>query len=260
MTRALTRTNFHHSRLIRVLADLAMLDAAESATAFAEKLGQWLDLNDAITLYAVHNASASKPPVSPSRAESGTGKAIGDELTRVRTALVSSITKGSSPRDAKTRAALPAPQLDTPLDAATAFEPYRRYYLTHQRDMDTHIGPLRAQVREVLAKASPALRTLAALDSVFDGMLCEREGKLLARLPGLLEQRFDQLLQTHQPKLVDTAVADTPAQGMTTGAWLVRFGHELQTVLLAELDVRLQPTLGLIEAFNNDTKPHHTHE
>ena len=34
----------------------------------------------------------------------------------------------------------------------------------------------------------------------------------------------------------------------------VRDDHELQTVLLAELDLRLQPTLGLLEAYENETR------
>lgn len=252
MARALTRTNLHNSRLIRVLTDLAMLDAIAPATGFAETLGSWLDLNDAITLCAVHNASAAaKPPKTPARAESGAGTAMGGELVRVRTALSDSITRGSKPRVTRH-----APKLDAPIDAATAFEPYRRHYLAHQRDMDTRIGPLRAQVRDSLAKASPALRTLAALDSVFDGILCERESKLLARLPWLMEQRFAQLHQTYQQGAVEAAHADNPSLWMTPGAWMTRFEHELQTVLLAELDVRLQPTVGLIEALENQTTPH----
>lgn len=257
MTRALTRTNLHHSRLIRVLTDLAMLDTIEPATGFAETLGSWLDLNDAITLCAVHNASAAaRPPKTPARAESGAGTAMGGELVRVRTALADSITKRRSPRDTKPRVTRHAPKLDAPTDAATAFEPYRRHYLAHQRDMDTRIAPLRAQVRDSLAKASPALRTLAALDSVFAGMLCDRESKLLARLPWLMEQRFLQLHQTYQQGSVEAAQTDNPSLWMTPGAWMTRFEHELQTVLLAELDVRLQPTVGLIEALENQTTPH----
>ena len=42
---------------------------------------------------------------------------------------------------------------------------------------------------------------------------------------------------------------------MKDGAWLARFCHELQTVLLAELDLRLQPTLGLLEAYQKEIKP-----
>lgn len=260
MTRALTRTHLHHSRLIRVLADLAMLDAKEPATAFAEKLGLWLDLNDAITLCTVHNTCTARPHVAPSGAGSDAATALSNELVRVRTALVNAITQGNSRKGAKSRVTLPSPKPDAPLDPATTFEPYRRYYLAHQRDMDTHIGPLRTQVREVLAKVSPTLKTLAALDSVFDGILCDRESKLLARLPGLMAQRFAQLHQKHQQKLAEETHANTPAPWMAPGAWLAGFGHELQTVLLAELEVRLQPTVGLIEALINETRPHHINE
>jgi hypothetical protein len=72
----------------------------------------------------------------------------------------------------------------------------------------------------------------------------------------LLEQRFEQLLKTHQQKLVETQQADNPAIWMNPGAWLARFCNELQTMLLAELDLRLQPTVGLIEAFNNQITKH----
>ena len=256
MTRAFTRTNLHSSRLIRVLNDLALLDAVEPSIAFAEKLGLWLDLNDAITLCAAHNTSTARQQTIPSQVASIQPVAIGDALAALQAGFAISITKGSSPKGGKTRMALPSPKLDDPLEIATAYEPYRRYYLAHQRHMDSSVGPLRARVREVLAKASPTLKTLAALDAVFDGVLGEREAKLLAKLPSLLEQRFQQLLKKHQQVLFETQQADDPAGWMKPGGWLVRFCHELQTVLLAELDVRLQPTIGLIEAFNNEMTTH----
>ena len=256
MTRAFTRTNLHSSKLIRVLNDLALLDAVEPGTAFAERLGLWLDLNDAITLCAAHNAATARQQTMPSQVMSVKPVAIGDELAAVQAALANSITKGSSLKGGQARMALPSPKLDEPLEIATAYEPYRRYYLAHQRNMDSSVGPLRARARELLAKASPALKTLAALDAVFDGVLCDRESKLLAKLPSLLEQRFGQLLKTHQQALIETQQADDPAGWMKPGGWLVRFCHELQTVLLAELDVRLQPTIGLAEAFNNEMTTH----
>lgn len=253
MTRALTRTHFHSSRLIRVLADLSLAQGVVSGTAFAEKLGLWLDLHDAINLCAAHNASASAAAPGAQTASSG---AIGDEYTRIQAALVNSITQRGAPNPGRTRIALPLPQPGESIEDARAYEPYRRYYLAHQRDMELRVRPLRAQVREVLAKASPALKKLAALDAVFDAILGARESKLLATIPLLLEQRFQQLLQAHQQMLADAQQDDNPAFWMKTGAWLARFCHELQTVLLAELDVRLQPTLGLIEAFNHEITQH----
>ena len=34
------------------------------------------------------------------------------------------------------------------------------------------------------------------------------------------------------------------------GGWLAAYGADLREALLAELDLRLQPTLGLLDAYN----------
>lgn len=238
MTRALTRTNFHSSRLIRVLSDLAVVDAVEPGTAFAEKLGLWLNLRDAITLHAALNESSASQPLAPLGVKSVTLVAIGDEFARVRTGLVNSITQSC------------------PSSPGADYEPYRRYHAAQQRAMEASVRPLRASVRAVLAEASPALKTLADLDATFDAMVCEREGKLLATVPALLKRRFEQLRQAHLQMLVDTQQADDSALSATPGAWAARFRDEMQTALLAELDLRLQPTLGLMEALNHEMTAH----
>jgi hypothetical protein len=144
------------------------------------------------------------------------------------------------------------PQGDMPPELTPAYEPYRRYYLAHQRDMDLSVPPLRSRVRERLATMSPALRQLAALDGTFENILCEREALLLAKLPQILKKRFAHLRLQHQQALMDTQQADTPELWMQPGGWLARFCNELQTVLLAELDLRLQPAVGLLEALQHE--------
>ena len=264
MTRALTRTHLHSSTLIRVLADLAVLDTVEPGSAFAEKLGLWLGLHDAIALHAAHNpgstGSAAKVAGAAFGAKAGAAPPpqlpLGDEFTRIRASLVQSITSGSSAGTDRTHMALPALDTTAPLDAATAFEPFRRDYLARQREMEARIRPLRAHVREALARTSPTLKQLAALDAVFDDILSEREGKLLALIPSLLKRRFEQLRKAHSQQLDDAQPAERPNPGSKTDGWLARFDHEWHATLLAELDVRLQPTLGLIEAFHHETNPH----
>ena len=257
MTRALPRTNFHSSRLIRFLADLSMVDAVEPGNAFAEKLGLWVDFTDAITLSAVHNTNAAGPTDASAGMPSQAGVAIADELNRIRTRLENSITKSGSASAGGTRIAFPAPVLELPMDLTAAYTPYRRYHAAHQRDMDLSIPPLRANVRQALTSASPALKKLAALDAALDGILSDREEKLLAKLPLLFKSRFVQLFTAHHQRLSDTGQADNPAVWMHAGGWLARFCSDLQTVLLAELDLRLQPALGLIEAFNQEIEDRH---
>ncbi len=257
MTRALTRTNFHSSRLIRTLADLAVLETTDPTFAFAEKLGQWIDFAEAIALTGVHKASTASAPEAQSALPSIAEVSLGEAFARMRIGMESTITKSSTPSTARVRSELALPKLEAPLDDVKVYAPFRRYHLAHQRNMESNARTVRAKVRDGLANASPRLQQLAALDAAFDGILCEREAMLLSTLPALLEKRFNQLRKAHQQTLLATPQTDdNPNAWMKPGAWLARFCSELQAVLLAELDLRLQPAVGLLEAFNFE-KPQH---
>lgn len=250
MTRALPRTNFNQSRLIRFLADLSVVDAVEPKQAFAERLGKWLDFADAITLHSAHNERGASPVAVPSGGRSVT--AAEEAFARTRTALVNSIVRSCSPGAGETRIKLPIPKPGMAIEAATTYEPYLRFYLAHQRDMEAGVRPLRITVRQAVSDASSAHRQLAALDAALDKALGVRERQLLATVPLLLEKRFAQLFKAHQLTLEASRQEDDPASWMQPDGWLAVFCQELQGVLLAELDVRLQPITGLIEAFSNE--------
>lgn len=247
MTRAPTRTRFTASPLIRALSDLALLETAEPGAAFAEQLSAWLNLHDAIALRSVLSL---RVVAAASGACAGDKVKLGEELARVRATLAGAITLSDGGRGRKRSVALPPDLSDLP--AGASFEPYRRYYLAHQRDMDTRIGVLRVRARDVLTQTSGALAKLAALDGVYDATLKETEGKLLSTIPALLEKRFHQLRSAHQQRMADAPQLDKPAPAQTAGSWAQHFCQDMQAVLLAELDVRLQPTLGLVEAYNQE--------
>ena len=241
MTRALTRTHFHSSRLIRILTDLACVQATEPGTGFAEKLGLWVDYTNAIKLCAVHNNDSPARPAPPADAPP-----MDAEFARQRALLERAITTASLPQAESAAGTVQA--MPTASDITVAFEPYRRYYVAQQRDMELKVPPLRSRVRDALAQAAPAQRQLAALDAALDGILSEREARLLGALPQLLKKRFGHLLKAHH-----LAQADAPATAAPKpAACLTGFGQEMQTVLLAELDLRLQPALGLIEALHHE--------
>ncbi|WP_334189357.1 DUF3348 domain-containing protein [Noviherbaspirillum sp.] len=253
MTRAVPRTSFHSSKLIRRLADLGLVDAVEPGTAFAEKLGEWVHFADAITLSAVHGGSPASLRTKSPRAYTAARDAIDLECGRIQTFLVNSITRSFSPASGRTHIQLPALHPELPMNFTSAYAPYRRFYEAHQRDMDTSIRPLRTNTREALAKASPALGKLAELDAALETILRDRESRLLMKVPSLLRRRFEELFKEHQQRLADAQQADNPTDWMRAGGWLTRFCNDMQTLLLAEVEFRLQPTLGLIEAFKQDT-------
>ena len=256
MPRASPRKKFHSSNLIRVLSDLALVEICQPGNAFAEELGLWLNLDDAITLHAVHAAGSTTPL---SRSGSTDKIALDEEFTRLRANLAQLDLPGGATNPSISRIDRLPNQRGATDDAPATYEPYRRCYVAHQRTMESSIRPFRIKVREVLSGTSPTLAKLADLDAVFDRSLAEREKKLLAKLPSLLDARFKQLRQSHQQSLADLQDAENAkgrALSMNPEAWLGRFCLELQAVVRAELDARLDPTLGLIEAYNLETTRH----
>ena len=253
---AAPRPNFNSSRLVRLLAGLALVEGVESKQAFAQRLGQWVSFTDAMTLHAALDVGTAPALSEPSAAQlvtqTASHAAVKAEFLRVHAAMVDLINRSCSPAPGMARIKFPVPQPDVPQELVTAYTPFHRFFLALQREMDAAVGSLRAKVRQTLATASPALGQLVALDAALAQILADRERRLLATVPALLEKRFAQLFKAHQQALADAGQVDDPAAWMRPGAWLANFRDELRAVLLAELDLRLQPVMGLIETFGNE--------
>jgi hypothetical protein len=245
MTRVLPRTNFHSSHLIRCLAELDLSNDVDPANDFADELGQWMHFTDAIAFSSVLESGRTKLAAQSPELRAATGARLSAQFERIHDSMVSTITKSCALPRGKSLIELPLP-----VDLDASYAPYRRFYEAHQRNMEQSVEPLRVNLRDALAKASPSLRKLAELDVVMDRFLREREGRLLARVPVLLQKRFDAQYAAHQEQLTQSGQADTLAAWTQPGGWLARFCQELQTLLLAEAELRLQPSAGLLEAFN----------
>lgn len=207
------RSNFNRSALVRQLAGWLPAPSEAPRQDIAERLGPWLNVADAIALHAALQALPGvKAARRTSSAPAGEARA---GLERVR--------------DTLSRAIAAPPALAITADDAE-FAPHHQRCLDQQRRMEMAIDALRDHLRRSLAQASPRLAQLATLDATLDQMLGGREQKLLAGVPAWLKARFEQLRQSRPDD------------------WPPLFEHELQQTLLAELDLRLQPLLGLVEA------------
>ncbi|NMF87521.1 DUF3348 domain-containing protein [Aromatoleum petrolei] len=250
MAQGVSRTHINGSGLVRALGGLTAADVPASKQSFADRLGQWLGFADALTLYSALNAGTPGDAVPSSGAPSQDGEALRQAMVHLRDALTESIANDGVFRPGPARIELPTPDPLVPVESAADFAPYHRYYLAHQRDMAVRVGPLRAMVRAALQGRSGALGRLAALDAVMDQALAARERELLATVPALLGRRFEQCYNAHRATLAETPTADDAARWMQPGGWLAEFCREMQSVLLAEVDLRLQPVAGLIAALD----------
>ena len=262
MLQAPQRTALSGPALIRLLARLADVDVPESRQSLSDRLSQWLGWTDAIALSSALNGA---PPAVPAGARAF-GRAEEDECARVRVSLAKSIAGdsvfaaarrhgaahasglGSGPGSAHAHAlALASSQQASPAEAAADYAVFRQRYLALQQSMETSIGPLRVRLRSLLAVKTPALARLAVVDAVMERALSERERSLLGAVPGMLAAHFERLRVTEQAALT-AAEASGDVAALTPGAWLDVFRKDMQSVLLAELDVRFQPVEGLLAA------------
>ncbi len=216
-------------------------DLADAAGAdVVQRLGQWLSPMDAVQLNAALHTIESHAGTAAKAA----GRAVDvdavqalyqagcDELD----ALVATVSAPEpAPRGRAARlGVLPVVEAVTAPELAPRLN---RYQFVRQQFVPK-VAALRSRLRQHLARGSTGQQQLAALDAVMEQMLGTQEHKLWGRLPGLLERRWKQR-STSQ----GVAAAST--------AWLRGFEQDMQALLNAELQVRLQPVQGLVQAARN---------
>jgi len=225
--------NFNSSKLVRLLSEAGLAEAELSRQDFAERVSLWVGAFDAVRLSDVLQALPAIEAGAPLRTRRSQLQALTLECQRLRNSLVP-----------------PASQCHPPVaseggEVVASEAAYRKFHGDQQRQMATKIAPFRARVRQALDGGSAPLRQLAALDAVMETLLAAREHSTLSKLPGFLEAHFKRLRQAHQ--------ATANAQGQPVG-WPQALGQALNEALQAELDVRMQPVMGLLEAFNNEVE------
>jgi Protein of unknown function (DUF3348) len=241
MVQAPQRTAFSGPTLIRLLARLADVEVTESRQSLSDRLSQWLHWTDAIALSTA--LSGNVPAVPPGARAPGSAEET--ECARVRGTLVNAIAGGAPA--AKRHGAAKTSAHGAPMDAAVDYAAFRQIYLSMQQTMETGIGNLRSRLRAKLSAGTPGTSRLAEVDAVMERALGARERSLLATVPGLLGGHFERMRKAERETLTD-AQPPEDAPVVKPGAWLNVFRKDMQSVLLAELDLRFQPVEGLLAA------------
>ncbi|MGY4883212.1 DUF3348 domain-containing protein [Xanthomonas citri pv. eucalyptorum] len=226
---------------IRLLARLSNAHIAQSNHALADRLSQWIDWTRAV---AVSKALDGKLPDAEDLPEPRPLDA--EACARVRTALATSSVAELEALVARMRAEAHNAALASAPVAAPDFAPFRQHYLAMQRAMRTATGDLRGRLRDLLALVSTDMARLAEVDAVMELTLSPREQSLLNTVPSLLGAHFERLRDAAQAQHRPTD--DEAAPRAVPDGWLDVFRKDMQSVLLAELDVRFHPIEGLLAA------------
>ncbi|WP_148863974.1 DUF3348 family protein [Marinobacter fonticola] len=217
------------ARLLQSLTAAGTQARKESLPCFAERLSRLFGLGDTMKLDDALAFRSRQPGIPQSAVLQG----LVQEFARNRRLLAKRIHTYGTDVD--------------PGDHPTA-EPYVHALLATQRKIAATTRQLRDKVRKAMQDQGQNLARLAELDAVFDHTMASYTAQCFARVPKTLEQRF---------RALETEPGGASRSGSAPGNWLHRYCEEAQSLLLAELDVRLEPVLGLLEAFHNEVSHHH---
>ena len=219
MARGSWPTGVRSAALVRLLAQMTAVEATGPEPSFVETLGRWLHWTDAVALSGALGSGAVAPEgtAQPARATGAT--AAQREFDRVRSSLGAAIDDDSDIRS--------EPDLAV----------FRRHYMERQQTMDSAISALRKRLRAALARRSPGHARLAAADAALEAALAPRERAALSALPGLLDEHW------RRANAADDRAGALPA---------TQRAKDLRSLLHAELELRLQPVQGLLEALTAD--------
>lgn len=242
--------NFSSPPLVRWLCDRRLAEAGSPPGDLAEQLSTWWGPFDAMTLHAAHQAMAVAP-VSGVPGGGASPVVWREACDRLRAQLLEDATvhdapaaRGRRPGAQPPPAAMAEPEIE--------YAPYQRRHLQLQRQMETQVAALRAQLRQALSSASGRLRQLALLDAALEQSMEARSQKLLAGLPAYLERRFEQLYRARQQAPGATVPVHELAGRSLGGHWRSLFEQEWREVLASELDCRLQTVVGMIDALSEE--------
>ncbi len=218
----------------------------------AEQLGHWLGTVGAVKLSRALHAIESLPVARPGLGGMPDVLLLDKAFQSTKAEVMDLIQAPATPLRPVRERADNTPMAEPDPSAGADFAALAPRYLALQKQMEIKLNGLRTQIRACLSRGSHTLRQLAALDAVMEQLLGEREQRLWALLPAQLEKRLAARRSEHEQALERSGQADEPQRWRKAGGWLWAFEQDLQALLLAEMQVRLQPIMGLLEAAHNE--------
>ena len=243
MTQAQPHPSLSGTRLVRFLIDLEVADVELSHRHFAQRLSQLIDLPDSISLASAHGNIASMP-FEPAKVSAVTVKEV---FLRARASMMQSVIQSVARGSAATIVCPTETQANGPIDGSGDHEPYVKLYSAQQRKMNFATAKLHSDIRTACLGLSPQLAQLSELDQALNATLSIRYRRCFAVIPKLLQKRYRHIVRKFEQERQNHRRAND--------LWLQlqeQFRSEVQGLLLAELETRLLPVLGLIEAIDKE--------
>ena len=219
------------SRLVKLMSELAQLNSSAYDYNLAERLGHFMGVSGSMNLALGLRALPVTAFDETSESIGIVRKSVLDARERMILRIVESFSSSDSQNS------VPSLANGVREEALRTFSPYQRYYTSQQIEMGVAIKAVREQLRKDMAGISLEMNRLASLDKVLEVNLEAHVRKQFNTVTKGLELYF----KTEITKQTGEFELDQ---------FLSPFYQKMRELLLAELDARMQPIFGLLEALN----------
>ena len=243
------------SNIVKLLQEWNTSEAVPLGGDWLDQLSRWLGPADAITLSASHQLMRDTATARQSSDDVARSVNLDLELRNVRADLLKAI---GPPQQAKSRDMRTGGTDKTiePMEGIQDYSGYRQRYAEFQRRVEWRVDPLRKHCRRVLSESCARLQKLADLDVTLEHIFAAREKAMFNKIPAILERRFVDRKSEYLSTLT-LVVTDDPEQPPEVNrkslAWVCKFEQDFHAIISAELDARLEPIAGMIEAYGYET-------
>jgi len=237
-----------HSHFVRLLTELSGKKLHLPEYNLAERMGHFFDLSSSLTLSRELQKNHLASEVAFDNAEP-----LQQIVLTCRAKMISNINQGFIDGPGETLLKVPSTVVGIHTEVLQTYTPYQRFYSKHQLAMAVEINELRNTVRSGVAGFSSQLSQLADLDKTLEQSMAAHSQKLFALTPKLLNPQFKIRQEEYLTNTKDKNTNELDHWLMPDG-WLTLFYQDMKKLLLAELDLRLQPIFGLLEALDEHTK------
>jgi hypothetical protein len=243
------------SNFVKLLQEWNTSEAVSLGGDWIDQLSRWLGPLDAITLSVSHQLMRDTASARPSSEDVAPSVNLDLELRNVRADLLKAIGPPQQARSRDMRTGGTDKAIE-PMEGIQDYSAYRQRYAEFQRRVEWRVDPLRTHCRRVLSESCPRLHKLAELDATLEHIFAAREKAMFNKIPAILERRFldrqSEYLNT-LPLLVTDDPEQPPEVNRKTLAWVYKFEQDFHAIISAELDARLEPIAGMIEAYGFET-------
>ncbi len=228
------------SRLLALLSVLSVARLNVAEYNVAESLGRSVKLDD---LRFLSSALNNLPTTALAKTEEmADAQSL---LFSTREECIRRILSSFSDRTGADTISLPTSLESIKPQALLSFDPYRRFYTAHQTEMTGAIVKAQTKIRIILANRSASLHQLALVDHLLDDATSSLK-RSLDVVTLVLEQQFKQLSQGMSAETLEQG--EVPASWLAEEGWISKLYRQIRLCLLAELDFRMEPIVGLVES------------